>query len=178
MVPYTSHPFGLGNRVWLLLTKRDGLIAVSGEYWGYCLWSSVSLLLEKDDLNTSLAGDAIGTLRRSSTMGFSIFRFRLFHILSVRQPTVRLVFVLTSVARTRSRLKVLILRQNPTTYRLRTEWDVGSKESRKLGFHARHALFRAFLLMRVFLCTSKWSVWACNLFICGGFHLRVDGISH
>ena len=79
---------------------------------------------QKDDLNTSLAGDAIGKLRRSSTMGFSIFRFRLFHILSVRQPVCPDGSVRTSVARTKSRINVLIPRQNPTTYRLRTEWDV------------------------------------------------------
>ena len=85
---------------------------------------------QKDDLNTSLAGDAIGTLRRSSTMGFSIFRFFDFSLslvshpvcpsasLSVSQSTVRSVFgwlsVLTSVAR--QRVNVLIPRQDGLPY--------------------------------------------------------------
>ena len=87
---HTSHLFGLGNHVWLLLIKRDDLISALGEYWGYFMVKRhpLGLILNK------LSGVAIGKLRRSSTMGFLLVSY---HVC----PSVR------SVAR-RPRVNVLI----------------------------------------------------------------------
>jgi len=55
---------------WIINSSIRGILRI--------LFMIKRLPSQKDDLNTSLAGDAIGTLRRSSTMGFSIFDFACF----------------------------------------------------------------------------------------------------